>query len=132
MVPILSGVLKGTIAIVIFVLHTLTIEGIDLELRLFANVSDCVCYSEIKDNEDTVKLQEDRLLRLWARSWDMRFQPIICNIMQITRRGSRRSIDAFCTLEGTFFDNVEIIKYLGIISTNSLKWNTHQRYLHEG
>ena len=32
-------------------------EDIDSELRLFAD--DCVCYREIKDTEDTVKLQED-------------------------------------------------------------------------
>ena len=32
-------------------------KGIDLELRLFAD--NCVCYREIKNSLDTVKLQED-------------------------------------------------------------------------
>ncbi|MEW8544545.1 MAG: hypothetical protein AB2693_13535, partial [Candidatus Thiodiazotropha sp.] len=37
--------------------------------------------------EDTVKLQEDiDRLGNWARSWGMRFQPVKCNIMQITRK----------------------------------------------
>ena len=60
-------------------------EDIDSELRLFAD--DCVCYREIKNTEDTVKLQEDiDRLGCWARSWGMRFQPVKCNIMQITRK----------------------------------------------
>ena len=45
---------------------------IESEIRLFAD--DCVCYREIKDNEDTLKLQRD-IARLgnWARKWDMIF-----------------------------------------------------------
>ena len=42
-------------------------EDIYTELRLFAN--DCVYYREIKDIEDTVKLQEDiDRLGCWARN----------------------------------------------------------------
>ena len=55
---VLSGVPKGTILGPL--LFALYINGIsednDSELRLFAD--DCVCYFEIKDIEDTVKLQE--------------------------------------------------------------------------
>ena len=45
------------------------------KIRLFAD--DCVCYREIKEKEDTVKLQNgiDRL-GAWTR-----FQPIKCNMM---------------------------------------------------
>ena len=58
---------------------------IDSEIRLFAD--DCVCYREIKGTEDTVKFQEDiDRLACWARKWGMRFQPVKCNIMQITKR----------------------------------------------
>ena len=47
-------------------------KGIDSELRLFAD--DCVCYREIKNSEDTVKLQEDiDRLEFWAWSWGVRF-----------------------------------------------------------
>ena len=48
----------------------------------------------------------------------MRFLPVKCNIMQITRKRTYN-------LEGTVLDNVENIKYLGITITNDLKWNTH-------
>ena len=54
-----------------------------LEIRLFAD--DCVCYREIKDIEDTLKLQKDiDRLGIWARKWGMRFQPVKCNMMQLT------------------------------------------------
>ena len=60
-------------------------SDIESEIRLFAD--DCVCYREIKDQEDTIKLQRDidRLGSL-ARKWGMRFQPAKCNVMQLTRK----------------------------------------------
>ena len=94
-------------------------EEFDSELRLFAD--DCVCYLEIKDLEDTVKLQDDidRLV-CWARSWGMRFQPVKCIIMQITRKRIKK-VNASYSLEGTVLDNVEKIKYLGVTIINDLK-----------
>ena len=44
-------------------------------------------------------------------------------MMQITRKRIQ-NIHASYTLEGTVFINVEIIKYLGVIITNDLQWNT--------
>ena len=43
----------------------------------------------------------------------MRFQPVRCNIMQITRKRIK------------ILENVEKIKCLGIPVLNDLKWNTH-------
>ena len=120
--PVLSGVL-GPLLFSLYI-NDIT-EDIDSELRIFAD--DCVCYREIKDIEDTVKLQEDiDQLGCWARSWGMRFQPVRCNIhvMQITRKRIKK-INASYSLEGTVLDNVEKIKYLGVTITNDLKWNSH-------
>ena len=105
----MSGVLQGTVlGPLLFSLYINDIiKGIDSELRLFAD--DCVCYSEIKNIEDTVKLQEDTdRLVCWTSSWGMRFQPVKCNIMQITRKRIKK-INASYTLEGTVLDNVEKI-----------------------
>ena len=45
---------------------------IESEIRLFAD--DFVCYHEVKDIEDTLKLQRDiDQLGNWARKWCMRF-----------------------------------------------------------
>ena len=77
----------------------------DSEIRLFAD--DCVCYREIKETEDTVKLQADiGCLGSWARKWDIRFQLVKCNIMQITRKRIKK-INASYNLKGTVLDNVE-------------------------
>ena len=96
---------------------------IDSEIRLFAD--ECVCCREIKDTDDTLKLQKDiDQLGCWARKWGMRFEPVKCNMMQITRKRIKK-IHASYTLEGTVLENVENIKYLGINITNDLRWNTH-------
>ena len=49
-------------------------SDVESEKRLFA--SDCLCYPQIKDMVDTLKLQNDTdRLRIWARKWDVRFIP---------------------------------------------------------
>ena len=123
--PVLSGVPQGTVLgplLFSLCINDIT-EDIDSELILF--VDDCVCYCEIKDTEDTVKLQEDiDRLGCWARSSGMRFQQLKCNMMQITRKPIEK-INAPYSLEGTVLENVEKIRYLGVAITNDLKWNTH-------
>ena len=75
------------------------------------SADDCVCYHEIKDEVDTMKLQRDTdRLGSWARKWGMRFQPVKCNMMQLTRKRIKK-IHASYTLEGTDHENVESIKY---------------------
>ena len=54
----------------------------------------------------------------------MRFQPVKCNIMQITRKWIKE-IKASYTLEGTVLENVEDIKYLSITINNDSRWNPH-------
>ena len=72
-----------------------------------------------------MKLQKDiDRLGCWARKWGMRFQPVKCNIMQLTKKLTH-TIQASYTLEGTVLQTVESIKYLGVTITNYFKWNTH-------
>ena len=123
--PVVSGVPKGTVlGPLLFSLHINDITSdIESEIRLFAD--DCVCYREIKNVEDTVKLQMDiDRLGSWARKWGMRFQPVKCNMMQLTNKRTSK-IQASYKLEGTVLENVESIKYLGVTITKDLKWNTH-------
>ena len=48
----------------------------------------------------------------------MSFQPVKCNIIEITRKRIKK-INGFYNLEGTVLDNVENIKYLGIAITRN-------------
>ena len=57
------------------------------------------------------------------RKWGMRFQPVKCNMMQLTRKRIKK-IHASYTLEGIDLENVESIKYLGVPITSDLRWNT--------
>ena len=54
----------------------------------------------------------------------MRFQPVKCNMMQLTRKRIKK-IHALYTLEETDLGNVESIKYLGVTIISALRWNTH-------
>ena len=86
--------------------------------RLF--VDDCVCYREIKEKGDTVKLQTDtERLGARARKLGMRFQTVQRNMVQLIR------INAEYTPECAVHQNVDKFKYLGVTITKDLQWNTY-------
>ena len=58
----------------------------------------------------------------------MRFQPVNCNMMQLTRKRIKK-IHASYTLDGTDLENVERIKYIGVTITSDLRWNTDVSYV---
>ena len=91
--PVSSGVPQGTVlGPLLFSLYINDISSdIETEIRLFTD--DCICYREIKDEEDTRKLQSDiDRLGSWARKWGMRFQPVKCNMLQLTRKRIKKSM----------------------------------------
>ena len=86
-VPVASGVPQGTInGPLVSSLYINDISAdIESDTRLFAD--DRVCYREIKEIEDTVKLQKDiDRLESWAGKWGMRFPPVKWNMMQLTKK----------------------------------------------
>ena len=77
-------------------------SNIESEIRLFAD--ECVCYREIKNVDGTVKLQKDiDRLGSWARKWGMIFQPVKCNMMQLTNKRTSK-IQASNKFEGTVLE----------------------------
>ena len=82
----------------LFSLHINDImSGIESEIRLFDD--DCIGYHEIKDiedMEDTLKLQKDiDHLGIRARKWGLRFQPVKCNMMQLTKNITKLRLRIF-------------------------------------
>ena len=80
---------------------------------------------KIREADDSLKFQRDiDKLGCWARKWGMRFQPVKCNVMQITRKRTNKT-EVYYSLEVTVLENVDIIKYFGMTITRDLRWNTH-------
>ena len=76
-----------------------------------------------------MELQRDiDRLGSWARKWGMRFQPVKCNMMQLTRKRIKK-IHASYTLEGTNLENVESIKYLGVTITSDFVQKRAARFV---
>ena len=89
--PVVSGVPQGTVlGPLLFSLHINDITA-DTESKIRPFADDCVCYREIKDKEDTLNLQRD-IDRIgdWAKKLGMGFQPVKCNMMQLTRKHSNK------------------------------------------
>ena len=120
----LSGVPLGTVlGPLLFSLYINDIMvRIESEIRLFAD--HCVCYRQIDSIEEHQNHKDIDQLGKWARKWGMRFQPVKCNIMQLTRKRIKK-INGVYSLEGTVLENVDNIKYLGMTISKDLKWNTH-------
>ena len=122
--PVLSVVPQGTVlGSVLFSLYIDDITtDIGTEIRLFAD--DCVCYLEIKGTEDTETSRGYR--SPWLLGKEMGHE-IPTSQMQYHAdyKETDQKTNASYKLEGTVFDNVENIKYLGVTNTNDLKWNTH-------
>ena len=55
----------------------------------------------------------------------MRFQPVKCNMMLLTKKHNK--IDVSYMQEGTVLENVGSIKYLVVTIASDLKWNSHIR-----
>ena len=71
-----------------------------------------------------MKLQNDiDQLEAWVRNLGMRFQPVKCNMMQLTRKWTKNN-DEF-KLEGTILQNIDKIKNLGVTITENLRCYTH-------
>ena len=128
--PVVSGVPQGTVlGPLLFFLHINDITAdIAPEIRLFAD--DRVCFREIKDKEDTLKLQRDiDRLGNWARKWGMRFKPVKCNMMQLTRKRLNK-IQPSYTLEGAVLENEDNIKCLGVTNYKLFEMEyAYQQYL---
>ena len=121
---VVSGVPQGSVlGPILFLVHINDIANTESsDVRLFAD--DCVCYRVIEDVNDCHTLQSDiSKLGQWADAWGMKFQPVKCKIMSISRK--HNPIYVKYVLNGVELTRVNCIKYLGVDITNDLSWGKH-------
>ena len=123
-VPVKSGVPQGTVlGPLMFLLFVNDIgRNISSKLRLFAD--DTLLYREIKNKEDTSKLQQDlNTLEKWSKTWQMRFNPKKCVVQRIYK--TRQPVIKDYQLMGHTLEAASHSTYLGVELARDLSWNEH-------
>ena len=113
----MSGVPQNTVlGLLLFSLYINDLlTDIDSEIRFFAD--DCACYREIKDTEDTLKLQKKyRSIEMLGK--EMRYEISTCKLQyDANDKETDKKDPCSYTKEETVLENVESIKYLGVTIT---------------
>ena len=123
-VPVTSGIPKGsTLGPLLFLLYINDLpENIQSQVRLFAD--DTAVYLTVSSLQDSQVLQSDLdSLQCWERTWDMEFNPSICQVLHITR--SRKPVLSRYVMHNQELESVDKAKYLGVNISKDLSWNTH-------
>ena len=97
--PVTSGVPQGTIlGPTLFLLYVNDIPNVvTSSIKMFAD--DTKIYREINNAEDTLALQSDLdCSENWTRSWEVKFNPLKCEVMRITRITHARTWVFTCDL----------------------------------
>jgi hypothetical protein len=120
-VHVVSGVPQGTVlGPLLFLCHINGLpESVSSQVRLFAD--DCLLYRTIKTHKDHITLQNDlNNLEKWASTWGMRLNVTKCYILSV-----KKSTTYFYRLNNNILKEVENNPYLGLSTSNDLKWTNH-------
>ena len=125
-VPVLSGVLQGSVlgpVLFLMFINDLPIN-IRSSVRLFAD--DCVLYRNINSLTDCQILQEDlNSIAQWKTDWQMKFNVAKCHSMRVTRHLPSNHIHFSCSLHQQTLEQVRSAKYLGLTITDDLELGQH-------
>jgi len=123
-INVISGVPQGTmLGPLMFLLYINDIsKNIISSIRLFAD--DCVVYQLISNYDDTTVLQNDLdVISNWAHVWQMKFNVNKCVLLRVTRNHS--PFASKYSLNGQIIQLSYMYKYLRVLLTSTLSWNTH-------
>lgn len=124
MSPVVSGVPQGSVlGPLLFLIYINDLRNdISVPIRLFAD--DCVIYNKIETSADQVELNCNlEKIKKWCQNWQMVLNPEKSVFMSITRKINVLAYN-YC-IAGAELERVKEHKYLGLIFTPDLKWNTH-------
>ena len=119
-----SGVSQGTVLEpLLFLCHINDLPlSVTSWVRLFAD--DCLIYLDIRSNADQQSLQKCvHQLESWASKWGMRFNATKCYHLTISR--SKTPWKTNYKLENETLDQVSENPYLGITTSENMKWHHH-------
>ena len=120
-----SGVPQGTVlGPVLFLLYINDLPDVVVHsmARLFAD--DCIVYRPIRNNDDTILLQNDlNKIAEWEFMWQMQFNIDKCFILRVGR--PKHKLVHLYTLHNQNLSETDSAKYLGLTITSDLQWNQH-------
>lgn len=119
--PVHSGVPQGSIlGPVLFLMYVNDIpDQVHSSVKMFAD--DTKVYSQIDNLSDCEDLQQDlNTLGAWADHWLLRFNETKCIVLRI-----RHAIEFQYSLNGTYLNEENNQRDLGVIISNTLKPETH-------
>ena len=123
--PVVSGVPQGTVlGPVLFLLYINDLPDVVVHrtARLFAD--DCIVYRPIRNNDDTILLQNDlNKIAEWEFMWQMQFNIDKCFILRVGR--PKHKLVHSYTLHNQNLSETDSAKYLGLTITSDLQWNQH-------
>lgn len=97
-------------------------EYVESNVDLFAD--DTVLYLTINLQDSCVQLQTDmNILEVWEQEWLMSFHPEKCEILRVCRKKTPFLFNY--TLHGVPLKTVTNTKYLGVLLSHDLQWNSH-------
>ena len=119
-----SGVPQGTVlGPLLFLCYINDLPSVvKSQVRLFAD--DCLLYRAIHSKRDQDILQQDlNALQQWSEAWQMRFNPIKCYTLRLSRKKTIHSRDY--SLCNTALAQVRHNPYLGVLLSDDAKWGEH-------
>ena len=121
--PVHLGVPQGTmLGPFLFLIYINDLPGcVSSRVKLFAD--DGLVDKEIDGIDDQLALQQNLdSLGAWAPKWAMKFNPIKCTILSISRSSPLHKFYFLC---GTILQHVNKAKYLGVNISDNLHWSKH-------
>ncbi len=119
--PVVSGVPQGSIlGPILFLLYVNDLPNVTQNTaKMFAD--DTKLYARIRDLENCQEIQNDlNNLSVWSRQWLLKFNADKCVVLRI-----KSALDYVYTLNGTYLQEVQSQKDLGVTISNNLHPSLH-------